>query len=148
MLRIRCTCSVLVPVFPLLQLRYTLTDNEFKWQNISLFLNCIKLYIIHYILPVVFSWVIKSLLVSSVAVLLFLQITGLKSLISSVWNMLLVFRSMLPPSHYQNKALHLPLLLFFTYSHANVFRSSCTRIAACTECTSCNTHNVYGNTHT
>lgn len=62
--------------------------------------------------------------------------------------MLLVFRSMQPPSLYQNKALHLSAwLLLFTYSHANAFRSLCTLITACTECTTCNTHTVHGNTH-
>lgn len=45
---------------------------------------------------------------------------------------------MLPPSQWQNKALHFAArLLFFTCSRANVFRSSCTRLAACTEHTSC-----------
>lgn len=58
--------------------------------------------------------------------LLLLQIIGLKILVSSVWNMLLVFRSMLPPSHWQNKALQLAawLLFFSTNRHANVLWSS------------------------
>lgn len=61
--------------------------------------------------------------------------------------MLLVFRSMLPPSHGQNKALQLAAWLLF-FSHANAFRSSCTRLAVCMEHTSCNTHSVHRNTHT
>lgn len=62
--------------------------------------------------------------------------------------MLLVFRSMLPPSHYQNKPVHLsPWILFFTFGHANAFRSSYTHLTTCAECTSCSTYTVYQNTH-
>lgn len=62
--------------------------------------------------------------------------------------MLLVFRSMLPPSHYQNKPVHLsPWILFFTFGHANAFRSSYTHLTRCAECASCSTYTVYQNTH-
>lgn len=62
--------------------------------------------------------------------------------------MLLVFRSMLPPSHYQNKPVHLsPWILFFTFGHANAFRSSYTHLTTCAECASCSTYTVYQNTH-
>lgn len=55
---------------------------------------------------------------------------------------------MLPPSHYQNKPVHLSLwILFFTFGHANAFRSSYTHLTTCGECASCSTYTVYQNTH-
>lgn len=83
--------------------------------------------------------------------LLLLRIIGLKSLISSVWNMLLVFRSMLPPSHWQNKALQVAAwLLFFTNSHANASWSSAfsgMHGVYKLQCTQCAEKYTYRNTH-
>lgn len=63
--------------------------------------------------------------------------------------MLLVFRSMLPPSHWQNKAAQCAAwLLFFTNSHASAFRNSCTHLEVCIQHPSCNTHSINRNTHT